>query len=155
MRTRPDPRTGDGGSGARVLTALRRPSRRRYAYQLTLGGAAVFYGGVVLLAALVAARQAPHLWDALPVPSWRHHVSNFALSGMLLLGAGTTALLEGRPRWQLWAWAGLVAAVNLVIESAVTVLNTPDAVDAAAGLAAVAVTVPVLMALERHGLRPR
>jgi hypothetical protein len=111
-------------------------------------------GWTVLMGLSVAARTArPDLWQALPAGDVvRIHISNFALSSMVLLTAGGRLLQERRPHWQLWAWAGALGAANVVTESAVTLLNVPDLGDAAAGLLGVAVTLVGLFVLGRIGL---
>ncbi|WP_222264438.1 hypothetical protein [Modestobacter marinus] len=97
--------------------------------------------------------HSPDLWQALPAGDVvRTHISNVALSSMVLLTAGGRLLQERRPRWQLWAWAAAVSVANVVTESAVTFLNVPDLADAAAGLLGVAVTLVALFVLGRTGL---
>ncbi|WP_369135632.1 hypothetical protein [Modestobacter sp. I12A-02662] len=111
-------------------------------------------GWTVLMGLCVVARTAsPDLWQAVPAGDVvRTHVSNFALSSMLLLTAGGHVLHERKPRRQLWAWAAAVGVANVVTESAVTFLNVPDLADATAGLLGVAVSLVALFVLGRVGL---
>ncbi|HKG50551.1 MAG TPA: hypothetical protein VKB14_08930 [Actinomycetales bacterium] len=75
------------------------------------------------------------------------------MSSIFLLVAGGRVLLEGLPRWQLWAWAGALGLVNVLTESTVTTLNTPDPVDGAAGLLGLAITLLALVVIGRIGRR--
>ncbi len=142
-----DPRGIAGRLAARLRPA---PTELRYTGPAQLA----VLGWTALMGLCVVARTAsPDLWQAVPAGDVvRTHISNFALSSMLLLTAGGHVLHERKPRRQLWAWAAAVGVANVVTESAVTVLNVRDLADAAAGLLGAAVTLGALLVLGRTGL---
>ncbi|MBM7807324.1 hypothetical protein JOD57_003161 [Geodermatophilus bullaregiensis] len=129
--------------------------RRTFEFQLTTPAFLVVLAWVSLMGTYGVARtDAAQLWELVPAGAFvRAHMSNFALSSILLLVAGGRVLLEDLPRWRMWAWAGALALVNVLVESVVTVLNTPDPVDAAAGLLGLAITMLGLVVIGRVGLR--
>jgi hypothetical protein len=140
------------GAAAR-LTGSRQ--RRTFEFQLTTPALLVVLAWVALMGTYGVARtDAPQLWELVAAGAFvGAHMSNFALSSILLLVAGGRVLLEDLPRWRMWAWAGVLALVNILVESVVTVLNTPDPVDGAAGLLGLALTMLGLVVVGRVGLR--
>src|SRR5688500_11988791 len=86
------------------LAARLRPAPTEFRFtgpaQLAVLGWTAFMGMCV-----VARTAGPKLWQMLPGGDVvRTHLSNFALSSMLLLTVGGRVLQERQPRWQLWAW---------------------------------------------------
>jgi len=88
------------------------------------------------------------------VPDFYSHVSNLSISYMLYTGVGYLWLALGVPMRAI-AWLGLaLAAANLVYETLIPILNTPDPVDALYGLAGIVLGASLLIAIDRYGLRP-
>lgn len=88
------------------------------------------------------------------LPGVYTHISNFSISYLLLAGVGYLWLMAGAT-FRLVAWAGVaLAAVNVVYETWIPVLNTRDPVDAAYGVVGTALAAAVLGLVARYGLRP-
>lgn len=85
-------------------------------------------------------------------PDAYSHVSNFALSYLLLAGIGYAWLMLGvRGRWIAMLCVAC-AVINVVYETWIPVLNTPDPVDAAYGLAGCALAGVVLWLFDGLGM---
>ena len=85
-------------------------------------------------------------------PAFYTHVSNFSISYLLAAGIGYGWLMLG-VRIAALLWLALaVALANIVYESFIPILNTPDPMDAWFGLAGTALAALVLWAIARHGL---
>ncbi len=82
------------------------------------------------------------------------HVSNFSISLMLCLGLGYLALLYGHKFRTILILGALVLLANLVCETVLSFLNTPDLLDALAGSFGVFVALAYLFFVSLHGLVP-
>ncbi|HUD40370.1 MAG TPA: hypothetical protein VMR06_00035 [Dokdonella sp.] len=122
-----------------------------------LWAALLHLAALALAGALFAGRTlAAFRWEVVldRAPDFYSHVSNFSISYFLYAGIGYLWLALGVPMRAI-AWLGLVlAAANLVYETAIPVLNTPDPVDALYGLAGTAFGAALLIAIDRYGLQP-
>lgn len=89
------------------------------------------------------------------VPDFYSHISNFALTfEMTLLVAVLWVLLGVKLNVLLMLFA-TAAVVNVLTESFVTVLNTPDMMDAMYGTVAVLMAALVTLIIRRHGVTER
>ncbi|RWY50011.1 hypothetical protein [Mucilaginibacter gilvus] len=81
------------------------------------------------------------------------HTSNFIITSILMGTVSFIWILQGAP-FKLVIWLGLVAILmNFAVEIFVTVLNTPDIIDAVYGTAGVVVTVLLMLVFNRLGLK--
>ena len=87
-------------------------------------------------------------------PEITSHLSNFVLSLMCLL-VGQLLLSFGAGCRAVILLCGLVMAANLLYETFLPFLNTPDLVDAVYGIAAAALAIPYLLLLEHNGFQPQ
>lgn len=72
------------------------------------------------------------------------HVSNFAITSMMVAEMSFIMALQGAP-FKLVIWLGVIAVVlNFVVELFVSMLNTPDTIDAFYGVTGVVVTVMLM-----------
>ena len=81
------------------------------------------------------------------------HVSNYALSYVLVTGIGYMWLMLGVRTRLVWMLGAVCALVNVVYELWIPVLNTPDPRDAVYGVVGTALAVGVLLATDRFGMR--
>lgn len=85
-------------------------------------------------------------------PEFHLHISNFAISYILLSGVGFLWLLFGVEMKKI-IWASLVVlGLNFIFEWGITLLNTPDLVDAYYGAGGVATSVIELYLIKVWGL---
>ena len=80
------------------------------------------------------------------------HVTNFSLSLMLSIFTGFTVLLSGGKMKVIRIISIIIVFINLVYEVFVPILNTPDFVDALAGIIGVVISYLYLSRLDRNGL---
>ena len=80
------------------------------------------------------------------------HVTNFSLSLMLSMCIGFTVLVSGGEMKIIRIIAIIIVFINLVYEIFVPILNTPDFVDALAGIIGVVMAYLYLSRLNRNGL---
>jgi hypothetical protein len=122
-----------------------------------LWAAVLHLAALALAGALFAGRRlAAFRWEPVldRVPDFYSHVSNLSISYMLYTGVGYLWLALGVPMRAI-AWLGLaLAAANLLYETLIPILNTPDPVDALYGLAGIVLGASLLIAIDRYGLRP-
>lgn len=82
------------------------------------------------------------------------HISNFSLSLMAYLGIGFIWLLSG-VKFNYITVLGLVfIAGNLFCETLMTILNTPDIVDAYFGIVGTLISYLFLFVTQKYGLAP-
>lgn len=80
------------------------------------------------------------------------HVTNFSLSLMLSIFTGFTVLISGGKMKVIRIVSIIIVFINLVYEVFVPILNTPDFVDALAGIIGVVISYLYLSRLDRNGL---
>ena len=80
------------------------------------------------------------------------HVTNFSLSLMLSICTGFTVLISGGKMKIIRIISIIIVFINLVYEVFVPILNTPDFVDALAGIIGVVISYLYLSSLNRNGL---
>ena len=80
------------------------------------------------------------------------HITNFALCMLLLLIFGITVLSFGGKLRSITAAALIMSVLNIVYESFLPILNTPDIPDAVFGVIGVAVAYVFLIILRKNGL---
>ena len=80
------------------------------------------------------------------------HVTNFSLSLMLSIFTGFTVLISGGKMKIIRIISIIIVFINLVYEVFVPILNTPDFVDALAGIIGVVISYLYLSRLNRNGL---
>ena len=80
------------------------------------------------------------------------HVTNFSLSLMLLMCIGFTILISGREMKIIRIISIVIVFINLIYEIFVPILNTPDFVDALAGIIEIVIAYLYLSSLNRNGL---
>jgi len=80
------------------------------------------------------------------------HVSNFAISYLILFGVGYAWLLIGIPLKYISMLAGIMLLCNFIYELFIPVLNTPDVVDAYYGLIGVISAYLYLLVIKKVGL---
>ena len=80
------------------------------------------------------------------------HVTNFSLSLMLSIFTGFTVLISGGKMKNIRIISIIIVFINLVYEVFVPILNTPDFVDALAGIIGVVISYLYLSRLNRNGL---
>ena len=80
------------------------------------------------------------------------HITNFSLSLMLLTCIGFTVLIAGGKMKIIRVFAIIIVFINLAYEVFVPILNTPDFVDALAGIIGVVISYLFLSRLNRNGL---
>ncbi|MDB5166402.1 MAG: hypothetical protein JWM37_474 [Candidatus Saccharibacteria bacterium] len=120
-------------------------------YTFTPMGFVLYYSALALMLTLMLQRNSSGLLNFAGIGS---HLSNFALSSLLLFAAGATNLLT-KVSWKyIFLCALLLAGANIIMEAIVPVLNTPDMMDAAYGLAGISATLGLLALLQRYGVRP-
>ena len=81
-----------------------------------------------------------------------NHVTNFSLSLMLSMCTGFTVLIFGGKMKIIRIISIIIVFINLVYEVFVPILNTPDFVDALAGIIGVVISYLYLSSLNRNGL---
>ena len=80
------------------------------------------------------------------------HVTNFSLSLMLSIFTGFTVLISGGKMKIIRIISIIIVFINLVYEVFVPILNTPDFVDALAGIIGGVISYLYLSRLNRNGL---
>ena len=80
------------------------------------------------------------------------HVTNFSLSLMLSMFIGFTVLIFGGKMKIIRIIAIIIVLINLVYEVFVPILNTPDFIDALAGIIGIVIAYLYLSSLNRNGL---
>ena len=80
------------------------------------------------------------------------HVTNFSLSLMLSIFTGFTVLISGGKMKIIRIISIIIVFINLVYEVFVPILNTPDFVDALAGIIGIVISYLYLSSLNRNGL---
>ena len=80
------------------------------------------------------------------------HVTNFSLSLMLSIFTGFTVLISGGKMKIIRIISIIIVFINLVYEVFLPILNTPDFVDALAGIIGVVISYLYLSRLDRNGL---
>lgn len=80
------------------------------------------------------------------------HISNFSLSLVICLGSGYLALnLYGKMR-PIYILSFIMILANIVCETVITLLNTPDIIDALSGVLGVVVALGYLKLAHKYGL---
>jgi hypothetical protein len=105
-------------------------------------GVLIFYAVIFANLALILARK--HAFENPELAEASTHISNFALSSMILALMSFIMALQGGT-FKLVIYLGLIIiALNVVVEGFIRILNTPDLVDAAYGVAGVIVTTGIM-----------
>lgn len=91
--------------------------------------------------------------DAL-LPDFYTHISNFCLSYLLYAGIGYFWLMAGIRFKHIIALGGATIAANIIYESFIDILNTPDITDAYYGLAGTAFAFLFLLVSKKYGFVP-
>lgn len=86
-------------------------------------------------------------------PDFYQHISNFCISYMLFSGIGFTWLLLGVRIKYIMQLGIAILLVNFVFELWVSVLNTPDIVDAYYGSAGTILAFMFLLIIKNYGLK--
>ena len=113
--------------------------------------------GLALANVVFAGRKhASFRWEPIldRVPDFYSHVSNLSISYMLYTGVGYLWLAFGVPMRMIGLLGVALAVCNIVYETAIPILNTPDPIDALYGLIGVALGAILLVVIERYGVRP-
>lgn len=128
---------------------------KQFPYRLPFQAILVYYAVIGCTLWLMLVRNKAEPWASLPalVHSWGQHVSNFALTFLLLTSIGMFWVIQAYPRKAyLWLAGGFIAA-NIVVELFVPVLNTPDAVDIPFGIAGTVAGLGVIYLLDKMKLK--
>ena len=88
-------------------------------------------------------------------PDFYQHISNFAISYLLLSGIGFMWLMLGVNFKYIVGLAITILTINFVYELWITVLNTPDIIDAYYGLIGTTLAFAFLALVKKFGLMPR
>ncbi|MGB4759047.1 MAG: hypothetical protein WBP26_03235 [Candidatus Saccharimonadales bacterium] len=111
---------------------------------------AVFYG-VLLLVFVGFLQRKGVFWADVPGEIGLH-LSNFAISYLIVAGPGLMNLVLGAPFLAVWLIAGGMVFANLLAEFALTVINTKDPLDAVYGIAGTLLAVGLLLLIKCYGL---
>lgn len=87
------------------------------------------------------------------LPGFYSHVSNFTLSVLLYGTFGYVGLLFGMPFRYLVSAGVVVIVLNILTELFLSVLNTPDLIDALYGSVGVLITFGFLIIAMKYGLQ--
>jgi len=117
-------------------------------YAFTTLGYILYYSVLVFLLATMLTRHNQTIWH-----SAGSHLSNFALSALLLFISGATNMLNKVSLAYILGCAGILIAANFVIESFTSTLNAKDFTDALYGCAGTLVALGLLSALYKYGIR--
>jgi len=113
-------------------------------------GILIFYAVILANLALMFARK--HLFENAVLAEASTHISNFALSSMILALMSFIMALQGGT-FKLVIYLGLIIiALNLVVETLIRILNTQDLVDALYGAAGVIVTTGIMYIFYQVGI---
>lgn len=125
-------------------------------YQMSWLDGGVYYLTLAIALALVLLRTNHNFWRSLPVLgnySVYLHITNFSISYIFLTAGGILWLaILPRPqaRRNLVIWAALLVLANYIMETYIRMLNTPDPLDAVAGVCGVSAGLVYLALLERR-----
>lgn len=126
----------------------------RYRYQAKKPFARL-YSALMLLGVLLTLAR----WASVFVPGFvlvnaevHSHISNFSLSMIAYLGVGYSWLLFGRRLLSVTLLGVALTAANLVCETLMGFMNTPDIIDAVYGAAGVLAAYAYLLFLHKYGL---
>lgn len=86
-------------------------------------------------------------------PDFYSHISNFSLTLIIFVTMGYMGLLFGIRLKQIIIIGIILVIINLIFEFFITVLNTPDKIDAIYGFIAVFLGLVFLFAMKKKGLR--
>lgn len=86
-------------------------------------------------------------------PDFHLHISNFSLAFILVAGIGYFWLLMGISFKYVGCFSLLILLTNIVYESWIPILNTPDCIDAWYGVAGVGLATIEIYAVKRWGLK--
>lgn len=87
-------------------------------------------------------------------PEIHAHISNFSLSLLFYLFTGSTWLLLGVQFRAVTVFSVFLILANIVCETLMGFINTPDILDAVYGTAGVALSFLFLLTLNKNGLVP-
>lgn len=126
-------------------------------YTLSWWGAALYYLSLALALLLVLMRTNHAFWHGLPfVGSYSPylHITNFAISYVLLISL-TLAFLYRENAWRMVVIAALLLVVaNFIMEMFISILNTPDILDAVAGFLGVGAGLLAIAAIQHWWTKP-
>jgi len=113
-------------------------------------GVLIFYAIILVDLALILARKQsfenPELTEAAT------HVSNFALSSMIVALMSFIMALQGGTFKLVIYLSLIIIALNLIVETIIRILNTPDLIDAIYGAAGVIVTAGIMYIFYQVGI---
>ncbi len=118
-------------------------------YTFTTFGFVVYYVVLVAMLALILVRGD----NTLPL-HMGSHISNFSLVVTYLFCIGSVTMLTKFSWKYILANAALLILINLLVETVVSILNTPDIIDALYGIAGVVFALALLVAMRAYGFRP-
>lgn len=115
----------------------------------------IVYAALILLGLLLTiGRWASQFLDFVIInPEINSHISNFSLSLMAYSGIGFTWLLGGMRFRAITILGMFFIAGNLFCETVMTILNTPDIIDAFFGFLGTTIGFLYLLAAKRYGLQ--
>lgn len=129
----------------------------KYRYQVKKPFARL-YSALMLLGVLLTLAR----WASVFVPGFvvineevHSHISNFSLSMIAYLGIGYSWILFGRKLLSVTLLGAILTAANLVCETLMGFMNTPDIIDAVYGAAGVLAAYVYLFFLHKYGLEEK
>lgn len=125
------------------------------AHTFTLRGLILYYIVISVMVSLILIRNDQNIWGQLGVLSQYEvgsHISNFALSTLLIFAVGAMNMLSKLSWRYVVALAAILIVANFVVELFITVLNTKDIVDAIYGTAGVFLGVGLLCIMQKYGI---
>lgn len=81
------------------------------------------------------------------------HISNFSLSLLVYLAIGFTWMLQGAAFKKVVLSGAIIIMANLLCETVMGFMNTPDIIDAVYGIAGTLISFFFLLITKKHGLR--
>jgi hypothetical protein len=118
----------------------------------TLKGIAIYYSMIFLDLGLVLAKDRNSQNFLFAEVS--NHISNFAITSLIVGLMSFILALQAAP-FKIVIWLGVAAiAMNFVVEVLISIMNTPDVVDAVYGTAGVIFTIAVMYVFNKVGIRP-
>lgn len=80
------------------------------------------------------------------------HISNFSLSLLVVIAIGYSWLLQGIEFWKIVLLGIMAGAANIICETMMGFMNTPDIIDAVYGIVGTATSLCFLLYTKLHGL---
>jgi len=118
-------------------------------YTFTAVGYILYFSMLALLLTTMLTRHNQTIWHGIG-----SHLSNFALSALLMFISGATNVLNKASLRYILTCAGILVVANFAVESFTSSLNVKDFADAFYGCAGILTALVSLLALHRYGIRP-